>query len=759
MMKVDTLFLIPHAHTDFGYTHDPLITWELHDHFLDRAIKLCESTSDLVENEQFYWTIEVFCTLEHWWNRRDHNSRERLLVLLRSGRIDLGWRFVNGNFLNNPLNIRWEAEKAEKFCREHALPCASAIQNDVNGFALRYARELASRGVRGLAMGINTTMGASPFPRPGAFWWNLGDGERLIVWNGWIYNRIGRWVHLRNLAEGLEEAWPDCVARLPKDYPFSFAMMSGTIGDNVGPFECLPGQVSAFNARKCGLEVRLTTFTKFLDFVAQTPGLPEYEGDWNDAWPFGNGAMPHELTMVRRAQRRLEVVDSASVLLGAGCKANALVDAAQHEISIACEHTYESHTSENDHSLGNDGKRQWVQCQVNFANAESLSMLALRRMLFDFARTQSVREPSVLFVNPTPHEISTRVLWNEKLACQITTSGVLEHLAQFDREPTLEGLARNADVGVPAIRLAPQSVTIVPLEKLSASTDFETLETRDLTGDGIRIGLRENGGLNSLRTTDLKAEWINSRGPWSFGIPVVERPLSSFKFKSEAEKRDPSDAEWNPDLTFHREVIGQTETIEGRKNAYGQEIEVQMKESPVRRIIYRLDNLQPGVLEIEVELRLDDKTDQKALYFPMPFELEGDGPTQFHYDSCGEWIEAPEGQLPGSATSFYESYRGVAVSRGTKCVYVVAPDAPLWQFGGFTFGHPQATLDRESATVMSWLYNNYWYTNFPSAVPSWFNLKYLIAVREGEFDPRVADQLYGQFQRPFFHHPIWPDDI
>jgi alpha-mannosidase len=754
-----TLYLIPHAHTDFGYTHDPLITWELHDHFLDRAISLCEATSHANPHEQFHWTIEVFATLEHWWARRDSTAKTRLLSLMQSGRIDLGWRYVNGNFLNNPLNIRWEVARAAAFIREHGLPCSAAIQNDVNGFSLRYARELAANGVKGLAMGLNTTMGVTPMARPGAFWWQLGSDRKLLVWNGWIYNRIGRWVHLHELEQGLEAVWPDCVDRLPKDYPFSFAMMSGTIGDNVGPFERLPEQVAAFNAKKCGLEVRLTTFTGFLDVVASSGKLPVYQGDWNDAWPFGNGSMPHELTMLRRSQRRLEFIDSAQSQLGKHSEVDALTDRAQFEVSIACEHTYESHTSEGDHTLSNDGKRQWVECQAHFAHAESLSSLALRKYLFDHAAKLKVEVPSVLFVNPTDHELPVRILWNGKLATHITTSGVLEHLTQFDREPTIEGLERNPDIGVESAIIQPRSTVILPLKKIAGACEIVEQCSPNIENRALSLSISTSGNVTSAgKSLDPAANWINPDAQWKFGLPVIERPdpETPLKYKSEAEKRDPSDAEWNPDLRFIRQHSGRATRVFSRKNDFWKEAVVELQDSPVKNVAYRVDSLDPDCLEMTAEIRLDDSTDVKAFYLPMPFNLGEGGPSEFYYDSCGEWTRSVTDQLPGSSTSFYQCYRGVAVTNKTRCAYVIAPDAPMWQFGGFTFGHPNATIDQTSGTIISWLYNNYWYTNFPSIAPGWYRLKYLISVRDGGFDPSVADALYARFKVPFLHHPIWP---
>jgi len=60
---IKTLYLVSHAHTDIGYRHDPLVAMELHNHFLDRAISLCEQKREAGSGEPFRWTVEVFSSV------------------------------------------------------------------------------------------------------------------------------------------------------------------------------------------------------------------------------------------------------------------------------------------------------------------------------------------------------------------------------------------------------------------------------------------------------------------------------------------------------------------------------------------------------------------------------------------------------------------------------------------------------------------------------------------------------------------------
>jgi hypothetical protein len=92
---IHTLYLLPHTHTDIGYSHNPVVTLDFHKRFLDRAIGLCEQTRDYPDGARFRWTVEVFFGVLRWWESR--------------GEIDIGARYLNGAELYAPEDVAWEA--------------------------------------------------------------------------------------------------------------------------------------------------------------------------------------------------------------------------------------------------------------------------------------------------------------------------------------------------------------------------------------------------------------------------------------------------------------------------------------------------------------------------------------------------------------------------------------------------------------------------------------------------------------------------
>ncbi|MFA6292364.1 MAG: hypothetical protein WC637_11310 [Victivallales bacterium] len=778
-MKIKTIHLVPHAHTDIGYTHDPVVVWELHDRFLDQAIKLCNDTRDLPESSRFRWTIEVFATLEHWFENRNAKQMDELLEMMRAGRIDVGGRRFNGTFLSTREDFRWELDRAAAFSRKYEVPVTNVIQNDVNGFPVACAEEMAARGMDGLLMGLNTTLGLSPFPRPAAFRWSLPSGKEISVYHGWIYNRLKSFIRLDSLAKELPAKLGAVLGSVPDDYPFDFLMMTATENDNVGPFPKLSEQVQLFNELGTGVELRIDTMSSFMKRIKdRKKELKSLAGDWPDPWVFGHGSHPQEIAVVRRAQRRLAAVEQIRNLGWANETGGTLsLDRARSELAVACEHTDGSHSSSGEPD-SYDTQRQWAQIRVNHWNAESISMGLLRDHLAAIAKQlpaqiqlradQTVsapgpakrllglknietgdyddkisKQPVVLLVNP--FDVTRRSIGysQSKFGALFAQPDRPEHLYQFDREPTFANFAKSGDLCSGFVEIPPRSKIIKPLLKSDATGKKETLST----GGTVKI---ENEMLSvvidpvQLAVISLTTKCDGRNWAKTVGQPIIEHPLNDFQVKDTTIVRDPSDAAWNPKLAFRRDLAGKCVKVERVSDRNGDAIVLEIAGSEIKFLEFRLNPLFPDALEVTAQLRLSDSLERRALY--LTFDLDMDATAhEFHYDSCGIWRRVGKDQIPGTCKSLYESASGAAVSTPGLTVHVAAPDSPLWQFGDFTFGDPARALENGRGFAASWIYNNYWFVNFPACNPGGFIARYRIRPLGGDFNPADHAELMNSF--------------
>lgn len=759
--QIRTIYLLPHAHTDIGYSHDPVVALELHDRFLDCAITLCEQTRGHAEGARFRWTVEVFFQVLHWWERRDEAARARLTECLRCGEIDIGGRYLNGTECYAPGDVEWELGEFQRLRELTGYAPDTALQNDVNGFPLAFASRLAAAGLNTIVMGLNTTMGHSPWRRCEAFRWNVGGGRELLVWNGWIYNRIKTFCHLDRMAAELPGKLDEFLGSLPADYPYDFAVTSATMGDNIGPFPSLPEQVRLFNEQNTGVRLCLATFSEFGKILAQSAvgKLPVYSGNWPDFWTFGAGAMPQMMASVRRAQRRLALVEKIRGLGWADESGGSLtMDAARRSLALACEHTYDSHSSGGSDSGSSDSLRQKAQIRVDASVAESTSMVLLRDHLTAMASTLPKNPVSVLAVNPHPWPLGLDYLTNEKGMLAFAASRRPEHLYQFDREPTFEALAASGTFGALDLHVPAGNREVVPLKDLPAP-QIETLDANSVQ----RLELAESalvydpgsGGLASWRTP--LGEVLRADAAWSGFEPVLERPVGGFQIAGGGmEDMDPSDCAWNPELTFERSRLpGGVGTI--TRHALGQRhtLSVGLKGSLLSGIQFTLDALRPSRLEMTADWMLDADSTVRALYLALPFQLPGEGDCEYWIDSCGEWFRAERDQIPGTCNSFYQVASGMAVTRDGRTLYLAPADTSLFQCGGFTFSQlPSTRLQRRDPFLGLWIYNNYWGTNFPSNSPGHFRTRFAIEYREEPFRPESVAKIASAFDADHLTHPV-----
>jgi alpha-mannosidase len=56
-MKLDTIYVVHHTHTDVGFTNDQPIFWEMQYRFIDDALRLIDRYADNPPASRFRWTI------------------------------------------------------------------------------------------------------------------------------------------------------------------------------------------------------------------------------------------------------------------------------------------------------------------------------------------------------------------------------------------------------------------------------------------------------------------------------------------------------------------------------------------------------------------------------------------------------------------------------------------------------------------------------------------------------------------------------
>lgn len=735
---INEILFVHHSHTDIGYTHPQPVVMELHRRFIDEALDIAERTADYPDDAKFRWTCEVTGGTMDWWVNASNTDRDRFLSAVKRGQIEvagMGWHMTP--LMDHAMVL--DVLKPLKFFRDLGIPVRSAMNTDVNGLPWGVVDALLDHGITGISMAINEHYGHALAPWPRAFNWQAPGGRTITAYNGFIYGVTSD--RSLQIPTNMEEA----RARVPRwakkweatGYPHPFLMMQITnvrYHDNGSPQPKLPDFVRNFNegnASTGGIKLRMGTISEFFDRVRQQPAdtMQTLRGDWTDWWNFGAGSTAHETSQAMRGQRDLDAATGLDAWHpGEEPRRRAMLhDTARKGLALYAEHTWGADRSISQ-PYSPETRTQQLLKLATVAEGASVARMLRRDGLERLGMDAGGDEPTLLLYNPHGFAVrqSVRLPYLPPMADapdpkrgfgleDLVPTGPSSHRIQRQDVVTSDlpehGAYYMAPVEVPAlsyVTIPASQAAVMPNGKLSAKDGV-------LSNGRITVSLDAAGGLNSLKLDGT--EYAGAAAEHlKFGVPVLERVASGVRTDMFGQP-DLESPDWH--LAWHRDwqaerfsgkLVETTETVERGNARIVQRFELPNGDKVA--VLYRLVGEEP-VLHVEATVTKTPILEPHALYLPMPTALaEG---WEAHYETGGAVVKLDDEQLPYASRHYITAQRFVRIADGKSEVTVACPDAPLWQVGGYTFGRfedPDGRVARERPTLVAWLTNNYWSTNF-----------------------------------------------
>ncbi|WP_276256657.1 hypothetical protein [Halomontanus rarus] len=292
-----------------------------------------------------------------------------------------------------------------------------------------------------------------------------------------------------------------------------------------------------------------------------------------------------------------------------------------------------------------------------------------------------------------------------------------------------------------------------------SSADLETAdawpfdERSTVETDRYRLEFdRERGGISSWYDRELDCEWVDADADWPAAGFVHERVADDghdhprsllFRYPEghdwQAAITGADDVErgfqpdWNADRTGPERVV--------RHRVYETPLGYDVRQRlahPSLESDVALRILVPETGEtvvVEASWVLSQTTHPEATYLAFPFDLAD---PNAYVDVGDVAIETGEDQLPGSAYDYYTAQRWVEVATEDRGVTVGTPVNPMVQFGDFGFAANADDGAVDAATVLGWVSNTYWETNFRASQPGLVRARYHLTPHSGPFDETAA---------------------
>jgi alpha-mannosidase len=403
--------------------------------------------------------------------------------------------------------------------------------------------------------------------------------------------------------------------------------------------------------------------------------------------------------------------------------------------------------------------------------ARSLSMLLERDALADLTRHVTRHDPDELLIFnslPWARSISGPISRYSIIPRGLPDDATAGRLFQdrFARPTDVwtnnEGREYNGGLGwwLPPTQVPAMGYALVSMSDLASLQDAEISKDSTIENQRYRLTFDlDHGGIISLYDKQLNREWLDR---------TAEDPLHGFVH----ETVDDHDHAWPRKLLFDMDWAPTPETERGWKRDW-----------PARRTrptkvlwhkVYRLPfativeqgiehphvgHLRQRVLlphaadhiECQSEWQMGLTAHPEATYLLFPFDLPN---AQARFDVGGVLVRPHVDQLPGVCRDYFTVQGWVDFNNGDQGVTLATPDNPMVQLGAFSFAQNRSAFTLDRATLLGWVTNNYWETNFPAYQPGTVTARYHILPYAGDFDEARAQRFAADAAqaRPLVQH-------
>jgi len=697
-----TIYVLPHSHTDIGYTEIQTAIETKQIQNLVQGIEIARKTKDYPEGSRFVWNVEVLWAADLYLQRQSDTRKKEL-----SDAVDKGWVSFNGMYLNvltglsRPDELMQVFKYAGELSKKYNTTIDAAMISDVPGYTWGTIAAMANAGIKYFSVAPNY------FDRIGdilvkwenkPFYWKSPSGnEKVLVW----IPRAG--YALSHTVSGMSDEFvSNYISDLDKmNYPYDITHIrwSGH-GDNAVPDPSICEFIKEWNTTyewpKFIISSTSTAFTAFEKKYGSV--LPEVRGDWTPYWEDGAGSSALETGLNRASSDRLTQAETLQAMLSPGSFSATAYEKAWKKVLLYTEHTWGAWCSISD-PMSKATQEQWTikKGYADQASSQSKSLfnqaantnLINSTVSVDVANTNSWLRSDIVVLTKEQSVAGDKVLdeLGNHVSSQRLSSGELVFLAS-----NLQPYSTKRYRVVPGTSYSESKVEVIG---------------GTLSNDKVRVEVDTNSGA---------IKWISGSNAYNFAGATSTNQLNDFLFFNGANSSD-----------IKRNSVP---TITIKENGPLVASLLIESDAPGCTKLSREIRLYAGADYVEMINTVDKKRapipsdanynlyqGKESLNFGFPFKLTN--PVVRIDVPFG--IMRPEiDQIPSACKNWFSMNRWADVSNETDGITLVSQDAPLLQVGGLTANLTGSQSDPNvwrktvapTSKLYSWAMNNHWGTNY-----------------------------------------------
>jgi len=344
-----TVYILPHSHTDIGYTEIQTHIEKKQVQNLVDGIAAAKRTANYPEGSRFVWNVEVLWAADLYLRRLNETQRAEFLEAVKRGQVALCGMYLNElTGLCRPEELIRLFRYSTRLAEQTGCPIDSVMISDVPGYTWGTVTAMAQAGIKYFNTAPNY------FDRIGTilrewenkpFWWVGPDGHSMVLvwipfWGYAMSHRYGQFSPklVEDFYDGLEK----------RGYPYDIAHVRWSgLGDNAVPDPAICEFVKDWNSKYAWPRFIISGVSEAFQAFEQKYGarLPVVRGDWTPYWEDGAGSSALETAMNRESSDRLTQAEALWAILDPKSFPCEAFEGAWNNVLLYSEHTWGAHCS------------------------------------------------------------------------------------------------------------------------------------------------------------------------------------------------------------------------------------------------------------------------------------------------------------------------------------------------------------------------------------------------------------------------------